>query len=447
MVRRSKAFKRLLALSLALAAVFSLAGSAFALNAGYKDVPADAWYASNLSDLSAAGVVSGYPDGTYRPGGSVTVAEAVKLLVLAAGYSEQTDPAKDWKTPYLDFALKRGFIDQNEYNAADRAATRLQVAHIAAKCAGLQKARHMENPFADTQDGYVLELYKVGVLTGSVEGDKRVFKPDTSISRAEMCAIVWRVRNGDIHKDQIRVDWYWADVLPDMPLNPYAAECFGTTGDRASYTPAGAQTITGVDVSYWQGDVDWAAVKADGIGFAMLRLGYRGYGQAGNLMLDEKFQQNAKNAVAAGLPVGVYFYSQATTVAEAKEEAAFVLKALSGAKITWPVVFDWEIPNDTARTVNVDVDTLTACADAFCKDIAAAGYKPMIYFGDAVGYLHYDLSLLKQYDFWYAGFRDSVPAFRYDFKMWQYTEKGKVKGISGDADLNLSFVDYGKASA
>lgn len=444
MVRRNGAPRRFFSLALALALAFTLCGSAFAAGVTYKDVPKDAWYASNLADLSSAGVVNGYPDGTYRPGGSVTVAEAVKLLVLAAGYSEQTDPSKDWKTPYLDFALKRGFIDQSDYDAADSAATRLQVAHIAAKCAGLQKARHMESPFADTDDAYAMELYKVGVLTGSMEGDKRLFKPDTSISRAEMCAIVWRVRNGDIHKDQIRVDWYWADVLADMPLNSYAAECFGASDGRAAYTAAGVQTITGVDVSYWQGDVDWAAVKADGIGFAMLRLGYRGYGQAGNMMLDEKFLQNAQNAAAAGLPVGVYFYSQATTVAEAQEEAAFVLKYLQGLNITWPVVFDWEIPNDSARTVNVDVDTLTACADAFCKDIAAAGYKPMIYFGDVVGYLRYDLSLLKQYDFWYAGFYDSVPTFRYDFKMWQYTEQGTVKGISGAADLNLSFVDYGK---
>lgn len=445
MKKSNTALKRLVSLALASAAAFSLCLGASAAGAAYRDVPKDAWYASDLRDLSAAGVVNGYPDGTFRPDGSVTVAEAVKLLVLSAGYSEQTDPAKDWKTPYLDFALKRGFIDQSDYDAADQPATRLQTAHIAAKCAGLQQARHMESPFADTDDGYALELYKVGVLTGSFEGGKRVFKPDSTISRAEMCAIVWRVRNGDIHKDQIRVDWYWADVLPDMPLSSYAAECFASSdGGRASYTQAGVQTLTGVDVSYWQGDVDWAAVKSDGIDFAMLRLGYRGYGQAGAIVLDEKFLQNARNAAAAGIPIGVYFYSQAVTVAEAQEEAAFVLKNLAGYNITWPVVFDWEIPNSEARTVNVDVDTLTACADAFCKAVSDAGYKPMIYFGDVVGYLKLDVSMLRQYDFWYAGYYQSVPAFRYDFKMWQYTESGTVKGIEGGADLNLSFVDYGK---
>lgn len=428
---------------LALCLTALLPAPALAAGTAFSDVAKDAWYAGYVADLVSAGAVDGYPDGTFRPAGSVTVGEAVKLIVLAAGYSEQTPTGSHWASGYLDFASAKGFTDAGQTDAPDAPADRLFVARTAARAAGLLQARHMDSPFADTSDGYVLELYKVGVVDGSYGADGAlVYKPGDTITRAEMSALVWRMRSGDIHRNQIRVDWYWADVLPGVPENDLDAACFSAASNgRAVYTAAGARTRTGVDVSRFQGDVDWPAVAADGVDFVMLRLGYRGYGSAGSLNLDEKFLVNARAAAAAGLKVGVYFFSQAVSTAEAQEEADFVLSYLKGLDITFPVAFDWELPGSYARTANVDVDTLTACANVFCGAVKAAGYTPLIYCRDYEAYVRYDLSLLTAWDIWYAQYAPA-PSFRYRMTMWQYSDQGSVKGIDGRVDMDLCFADY-----
>ena len=190
-------------------------------------------------------------------------------------------------------------------------------------------------------------------------------------------------------------------------------------------------------------DIDWEAVKADGVDFAMIRLGYRGY-ESGQLNLDERFHEYAQGAVDAGLEIGVYFYSQAINASEAEEEARFVLNELSDYKITYPVVFDWEIVgDDTARTNSVSSEELNECASVFCNTIARGGYIPMIYSVKRMALLKYDLSRLAGFDFWLAEYRDE-PEFPYEFAMWQYASDGKVNGIEGEVDLNMSFVDYSK---
>lgn len=198
------------------------------------------------------------------------------------------------------------------------------------------------------------------------------------------------------------------------------------------------QAITGVDVSSHQGEIDWSAVAGDGIGFAMLRIGNRGYSQGG-LKQDACFEANYAGARENGLDVGVYIFSQAISVEEAVEEAEFVLSILDGRELQMPVVFDWEeIDGDVARTDNVDVETVTACAVAFCRRIAEAGYDTAVYCNGMVGYLRYDISQLQHLPIWYAEYR-AWPSFAYAIDMWQYTSSGKVAGISGNADLNLYF--------
>lgn len=227
--------------------------------------------------------------------------------------------------------------------------------------------------------------------------------------------------------------------LEGMPLNPYSREGFSVDEKgRVTYEWNGRRARAGVDVSTHQKDVDWQAVAADGVGFAMLRLGHRGYSEGG-LFLDQAFEQNLRGALDAGLDVGVYFFSQAVTPEEAEEEADYVLDVLDGQELAFPVAFDWEtIAGDEARTDGLDGETMTRCAAAFCKRIEDAGYRPAVYFNQTQGYLRYDLRELTDYELWLAEY-DAAPDFYYHFDLWQYSHTGRVDGIQGDVDLDLAF--------
>ena len=227
-------------------------------------------------------------------------------------------------------------------------------------------------------------------------------------------------------------------VHRDIDVNILRKEHFSSDGrGRVSCRKDGVRAREGVDVSYYQGAVDWQKVKGDGIDFALIRLGFRGYTE-GELHLDERFEENYANASAAGLEVGTYFFAQATTPAEAEEEAEFVLSALKGRPLQYPVVYDWETiqPGKGARTEGMTGEQIAACAAAFCKKIEEAGYEPMVYFNTSLGYLGLDLAQVKDHPFWLAQYQDH-PEFYYRFDLWQYTHEGQVEGIPGKVDLNL----------
>lgn len=229
-------------------------------------------------------------------------------------------------------------------------------------------------------------------------------------------------------------------AMEGMPRNPYSREDFSLDENgRITYEKDGIQAKTGVDVSFYQQDIDWQAVAADGIDFAIIRLGYRGYTEGG-LMMDERFATNVQGALDAGLEVGVYFFSQAITPQEAEAEAAFVLNAIEDYEITGPIAFDWEpiTSGQNARTDGLTGEVLTQCAGAFCAKVAQAGYEPAVYFNQDLGYLHYDLRELTDYTLWLAEY-DQKPDFYYHFDLWQYTHTGTVAGIEGNVDLNLMF--------
>ncbi len=196
----------------------------------------------------------------------------------------------------------------------------------------------------------------------------------------------------------------------------------------------------GIDVSSHQQTIDWPKVAQSGVELVMVRAGYRGYGKTGKLVEDERARWNMANARAAGLEVGAYFFSQAITVEEAQEEARMLLGILQGQDITLPVVYDWEYISTEARTANVDARTLTDCAIAFCTIVEEAGYTPMVYFNKyQSNHLMY-LAELKQYQFWLAWYSDRMD-FPYRLRMWQYSDKGTVPGITTDVDLNVWFPD------
>lgn len=232
---------------------------------------------------------------------------------------------------------------------------------------------------------------------------------------------------------------YTTTVDPKVPANPYDSSAFVHDGDRLSYTGEGYSYQLGIDVSYHQGKIDWEKVAAEGYQFAILRIGYRGYGQSGSLNADKMFSSYYEGAKKAGLMVGVYFYAQAINEKEAREEARFVLKLLGKRKPDLPVVYDPEnVLDDTARTDDVTPEQFTANAKAFCERIKKAGLEPMIYANMLWEAFQLDLSKLP-YPLWYADYEE-VPQTPYNFQIWQYRNEGKVNGIQGDCDLNIRLI-------
>lgn len=231
-------------------------------------------------------------------------------------------------------------------------------------------------------------------------------------------------------------------VYEDVPASSVDKECLMTRNGYSFYKENGEITsIPGIDVSEFQGDIDWQQVRDAGIEFAIIRIGYRTYG-GGEIHFDQKFAENLSAASEAGIKTGVYFFSQAVTADEAIEEADAVLDAIAPYNITYPVVYDWElIYDDEARTDNIPVETLTDSCVAFCERIKASGYTPMIYQNKGTTLFKLDLPRLTDYDFWLAEY-GSEPTYYYDYKIWQYSCTGTIPGISGDVDLNISFKDY-----
>ena len=229
---------------------------------------------------------------------------------------------------------------------------------------------------------------------------------------------------------------------PDPTLAPNPLTPEGFAYDENGYlTCLTAESWLGVDVSVHQGQIDWDQVAQSQVQFAMIRLAYRGWGSEGLIRADARGLENLQGAKEAGLKVGVYFFSQATSAEEAVEEARFLLDMLDGQELDMPIVFDWEnVAEEEARTNNVDKKTLNACAQAFCKEIEAAGYDAMVYFYLSLAQWKLDLLALQQagYDFWLALYSDKL-SFRYQVQMWQYSNAGNVPGINTKVDLNLYF--------
>ena len=191
----------------------------------------------------------------------------------------------------------------------------------------------------------------------------------------------------------------------------------------------------GVDVSAHQGEIDWKAVKQSGIDFAMIRLGYRGWG-SGKLVEDEYAKKNLKEAKEAGLKIGAYFFSQALNIKETDEEIQFMLNMLADVELDMPVILDWEIPDPEARTKNMDARTLTDIQLHFCGQMKKMGFQPMVYFNWHQSEKLYYLSDLEDYPFWLALYQDRM-TYPWKVEMWQWTDKGKVPGIAGNVDINV----------
>ena len=228
------------------------------------------------------------------------------------------------------------------------------------------------------------------------------------------------------NEEATKHNYIWENLIDNNNLYKYE--------DKNYYTKLG------IDVSSYQGNIDWKAVKEDGIEFAILRLGYRGYGEKGTLVLDEKFKANYEEATRVGIQVGIYFFSQAITKEEVLEEVNFVINNLEGTKISYPIYYDLEkIKNDTARTDNLTKEEINEFSHIFCNEIQNRGFNSGIYGNAKTFTTRIELEEFNDITKWYADYQEK-PLYPYAFDIWQYTEKGNVNGIGTKVDINLQFI-------
>ncbi len=224
----------------------------------------------------------------------------------------------------------------------------------------------------------------------------------------------------------------------DDPSDAAGGAGSNADGQDASSSEPEEQPVnkTGIDVSETQGAIDWNAVAASDVKFAFIRLGYRGSSE-GKIYADETYKDNLTGAKAAGIERGAYFYSQAITPEEAVEEARYVIDALAGEELDYPVAFDYEIVNPFgfSRISAVTPDMATRIARAFCTEIERAGFDAIIY-GNGYDLEHLGVDVLKTWPIWYAEYSED-PSYQGEFAIWQYSCTGRVDGINMDVDMNL----------
>ena len=236
----------------------------------------------------------------------------------------------------------------------------------------------------------------------------------------------------------------WVLINSYLKMNTYDFTRLEEKNGLKKYVDGGKTlSYLGADLSKYNGDVNFASMKAAGVDYVMIRVGSRGY-NTGKITLDEKFNDYIKGASEAGLQIGVYFASQAISQEEASQEADFVLQNLAPyqASITYPVAFDMEFAaNDEARIDGLRTADRTAIATTFLDKIKNAGYIPMVYGNKEWLIKEVDMTGLQQYDVWLSQ-EEEAPDYPYQFTMWQYTTDGVLNGVPDDVGLDISFVNY-----
>ena len=243
-----------------------------------------------------------------------------------------------------------------------------------------------------------------------------------------LCALSLNI---SVHEQPVQPTVPTTTAQPERLENTYNPEAFYTENGFLRYRDA--PHMIGMDVSVYQGVIDWQAVADSGIEFVIVRAGFRG-SSIGSLHEDEQFRYNLRGAKEAGLKVGVYFFSQALNPAEAEEEANYACELLDGAALDLPLFFDWEYLE--GRLGTIDTANLTNCAVQFCEAVEARGYQGGVYFNQTYGKYYFDLRELQDYTLWLAEY-NPTPGFPYGFDCLQYTDSGTVPGIEGAVDLDI----------
>ncbi len=228
-----------------------------------------------------------------------------------------------------------------------------------------------------------------------------------------------------------------------IPKNELIEDNFSVvSGNKLTYSQSGRNVSHfGIDVSKYNGTVSWNSVKKAGVEYALLRVGARGY-SSGNIVLDEKFAENLKGCQDNGIDVGVYFFSQAINTNEAIEEASYCVASLSGNRIRYPIIFDSEeVLNDSYRTENLTSAELTNIFKSFAEVVKAYGYTPMFAGTKKQLAKHVDLQNMKEYDIWLLDTGEKTE-YPYRYSIRQYSDKGKVDGITGEVNLDICLISY-----
>lgn len=479
------------ALTAALLLPQTLAVRAAEGTSGFADVTEDAWYAEAVLYCQSAGLMSGTTATTFAPEATLNRAMAAEILYNLAGRPETAFQegfsdlgSEAWYASSVSWAVEQGLLGGYGGGVVgpERPITREQMAVLFWRYLEQPESEGVEIPFEDAETisewavDAVNWAYSQGILTGK---DGGVFDPAGQTRRSEAAAMLMRLapllespeepeepespsepetpelpEEPDTETDPddpggseepgggttspIRPGW------ESVPLNEYDRTAFAAVDGFLTYTGGNAASHVGIDVSAYQYDIDWERVAAAGVEFAIIRAGYRGYTQGG-IYQDSTFLANIEGALANGIQVGVYFFSQAVTEQEAVEEALWTISWIQDYDITYPVVFDWErVDSSLSRTRDVDMATITACARAFCEVVEAAGYTPMTYGSPNKIGEDLDLSQLIDYPFWLAHYTTgwAPSSFPYYYQMWQYSSNGQVDGIEGRVDLNICLTDW-----
>lgn len=224
----------------------------------------------------------------------------------------------------------------------------------------------------------------------------------------------------------------------DKAVNGAAEDADGTEHTELQFDNGSAKL--GIDVSKWNQEIDWEAVKDAGVEFAIIRCGYRG-ASTGALVIDPRYKENIEGAISAGIPVGVYFFTQALDENEAVEEASMVIRLIEDYDVDYPVFLDSESAGGRGRADGLDSDERTRAHRAFLQTIEAAGYETGVYASRNWLNDRIDMTQLSDYRIWLAEYADAPTYDTYYYHMWQYTSKGTVDGISTNVDLNLCYMN------
>ncbi len=449
----------------------------------FSDTAGSRWE-SDILKLNAAGVYLGNK-GLAQIGDSISRQQALTMIcrALQIPESEGEVPYADgedvagYAKKYLAALTERGCItdvgEDNRFRPTD-AITRAEVVNLLDKIVFTVVREYCE--FSDMVGNLLITAQEGAYLKNAViYGDLIIGPGVTGTVKLEEVDLMGQLRNlGDavveiiepkppVYEHTQTEIIYNGEKIPvkqELRPNTLGPGDFRWENGRLVCTNPNFTTRFGIDVSRYQcyenvlnekGEIvdtvhkpiDWEAVAADGVEFAMVRVGSRGTSQ-GLLYTDTNYAENIDGAMAAGIQTGVYIFSQAITVEEAVEEAEFVIELLKDHPISGPVAFDWEMLDSSYRVYGTPPEVVTACAKAFCERIEEAGYEAMIYFSKYVGYKKLDLSTLRDYSFWYPEYRYTTnteamlfPSFYYHVSVWQYSDSLTVNGISGPVDGNL----------
>ena len=286
------------------------------------------------------------------------------------------------------------------------------------------------------------------VVSENKEKDKSKEKKTSTVSKSEAERMRRGISDDSISENKFNISPLGAkpeyvSINAVIPKNQLLDENFSMKNGRLTYSQGGrASSHFGIDVSKYNGTISWNKVKKDGVEFALIRVGARGY-SSGSIILDENFQANLKGCVANKIDVGAYFFSQAITTNEAVEEANYCVAALGGTKIKYPVIFDSEaIVNDNYRTENLTSEELTNIFKAFADTVKMYGYTPMVGATKEQLAKHFDLQALTGYDVWLLDEGEKTE-YPYRYCIRQYASDGKVDGISSNnVNYDICLISY-----